>query len=168
MEKDGGPVDLLIRAAVAADLDAVQALLRETWHQVYDPILGPEAVAEVSARWHAKALLERQHGAERSSFLVALERERVVAHGFAYWQEPDALVVSRLYVHPGHQRRGIGGKMLAALMARHANAAVLRLFVAADNPRGLSFWRRQGFVVDGEAIEEGARGAAHAQAAARP
>jgi ribosomal protein S18 acetylase RimI-like enzyme len=148
---------VLIRAAAAADLDAVQALLRETWHQVYDPILGPEAVSEVSARWHARARLERELQQKQSSFLVALERERVVAHGFAYWQDPDALVVSRLYVRPGDQRRGIGGKMLAALMARHASAAVLRLFVAADNARGLSFWRREGFVVEGEAIEEGAR-----------
>ncbi len=148
---------LVIRTAGAADLDAVQSLLRETWHQVYDPILGREAVAEVSARWHAKPLLERQLRERHSSFLVALDRALVVAHGFATVREPAVLVVSRLYVRPSHQRQGIGGKLLASFCARHTNASVVRLFVAAANPLGVSFWRREGFSAVGEGIEEGAR-----------
>src|SRR6185437_1809532 len=38
----------VIRPATPADLDAVCALLRETWHQVYDPIIGENAVDEIS------------------------------------------------------------------------------------------------------------------------
>ena len=147
---------LLIRPAEEADIDAVRALLREAWHQVYDPIIGSASVDDVTSRWHAPEQLASDLRAPHSSFLVAHEGGLLVAHGFAHLREPGTLVVSRLYVRPGHQRRGIGKRLLAALVARHA-AAVLRLFVAAENVRGLSFWRREGFTEVGEAIEEGAR-----------
>lgn len=147
----------VIRPAAATDLDAVRALLRETWHQVYDPILGRDAVDEVTARWHAPALLAAQLGQARSSFLVACAGAAVVGHGFAYEEAPATLVVSRLYVRPSHQRQGIGTRLLAALAARHEAAATLRLFVAAGNASGTAFWRREGFVVVREGIEEGAR-----------
>jgi ribosomal protein S18 acetylase RimI-like enzyme len=148
---------LLIRSATEADIGNVRALLRETWHQVYDPIIGRDAVDEVSARWHAPALLARQLHKPRSSFLVACDRDHLVAHGFAYMREPMTLVVSRLYVRPSHQRQGIGRRILASLSTRHAEAQTLRLFVAAENARGVSFWRREGFIVVGEGMEEGAR-----------
>jgi ribosomal protein S18 acetylase RimI-like enzyme len=146
----------LIRPAVEADLDPVRALLRETWHQVYDSILGSDKVDEVTARWHARELLARQLHQADASFLVACEGERLVAHGFAYRAAPAVLTVSRLYVRPGHQRRGIGRLLLTALCTRDPQAATLRLFVAAQNPAGVAFWRSQGFATLREAIEEGA------------
>ena len=147
----------LIRTATEADLEAVRALLHETWHQVYDPIIGRGNVDEVTARWHAAALLAQQLDQPRSSFLVAQDRDRIVAHGFAHVQEPATLVVSRLYVRPSHQRQGIGRDLLAALCARHAEATLLHLFVAAENTRGVAFYLREGFIVVSEGIEEGAR-----------
>jgi ribosomal protein S18 acetylase RimI-like enzyme len=147
---------LLIRSASEADLEAVRLLLRETWHQVYDAILGPDGVDEVCARWHAPALLREQLHQPRSSFLVAHDSEDLAGHGFAYPSEPATLVISRLYVRPGHQRRGIGTELLAALTARHRYDR-LRLFVAEANVRGVAFWRRQGFSIAEYGIEEGAR-----------
>lgn len=148
---------LLVRPATEADIYSVQSLLRETWHQVYDPILGHDRVEEISARWHAAALLTAQLDEPRSSFLVAFDRDLLVAHGFAYLRAPAILVVSRLYVRPSHQRQAVGRRVLAALRARHTEAATLRLFVAAENMRGLSFWHSEGFEPVGEGMEEGVR-----------
>ena len=154
---DRNDADLSIRPGTAADLDAVRALLHETWHQVYDAILGPHRVDEVTARWHARPLLAGQLEGPESSFLVACERERVVGHGFAYLRAPATLIISRLYILPGDQGRGIGLRLLGALQERHPAAATLRLFVAAGNPRAVAFYRREGFVVVADGIEEGAR-----------
>ena len=148
---------LLVRPATAADLDAVRALLHVTWHQVYDGILGPDSVDEVTARWHAEALLAGQLDAPRSSFLVACDGGLLVGHGFAYMREPATLVISRLYVLPSHQGRGIGLLLLGALQELHPEAGTLRLFTAAENPRAVAFYRREGFAVVEEGIEEGAR-----------
>jgi ribosomal protein S18 acetylase RimI-like enzyme len=152
-----GADSLVIRTAGKADIAAVRALLRETWHQVYDPILGAEAVEEVIARWHAPALLTAQLNAARSSFLVACDGDEVVGHGFGFVREPATLVVSRLYIVPSHQRRGIGRRLMAALAARHREARTLHLFAAAENARGLAFYRALGFTVVSEGVEEGAR-----------
>lgn len=154
---DRNDADLSIRPGTASDLDAVRALLHETWHQVYDQILGPDHVDEVTARWHARPLLAGQLERPNSSFLVACQHERVIAHGFAYLREPATLVISRLYVLPSHQGRGIGLRLLCALQERHPDARTLRLFVAAGNPRAVAFYRREGFAVVEEGTEEGAR-----------
>ncbi|MGH9807976.1 MAG: GNAT family N-acetyltransferase, partial [Terriglobia bacterium] len=75
---------LIIRPAIEPDLDAVRALLLTTWHQVYDHIIGPDRVDEVTSRWHATALLAKQLDQPRSSFLVVYDRDLLVAHGFAH------------------------------------------------------------------------------------
>jgi ribosomal protein S18 acetylase RimI-like enzyme len=148
----------VIRPATPVDLDAVCALLRETWHQVYDPIIGENAVDEISARWHAPVLLDHQLRQRHASFIVACAGELVIGHGFAFVRDdPATLVVSRLYVRPSHQRQGVGRSLLAALCARHKEARTLCLFVAAENRRGLSFYRREGFTVAREGLEEGVR-----------
>jgi len=148
---------LLIRPAGTADLGAVRALLRVTWHQVYDRILDPGRVEEIIGRWHAEALLTSQLDRPRSSFLVACDAGGVVGHGFAYMREPATLVISRLYVLPSHQGRGIGLRLLEALQERHPEAATLHLFTAAENPRAVAFYRREGFTLVEEGVEEGAR-----------
>jgi GNAT superfamily N-acetyltransferase len=147
----------VIRTATKADIDAVCALLRETWHQVYDPIIGPDAVDEISARWHAPALLNHQLGRPRASFIVACTGDLVIGHGFAFVRDPATLVVSRLYVSSSHQRQGVGRSLLAALCARHREAASLCLFVAAENRPGLSFYLGEGFTIVREGLEEGVR-----------
>jgi len=147
---------IAIRAANESDLEPVRLLLRETWHQVYDAILGPDGVAEVTGRWHAPALLREQLHQPHSTFLVAQRGKDLVGHGFAFPREPATLVISRLYVRPGWQRQGIGSKLFAALTGPYPGAATLWLFVAEANPRGLAFWRREGFSVVAHAIEEGA------------
>jgi GNAT superfamily N-acetyltransferase len=147
----------VIRPATKADLDAVRMLLLETWHQVYDPILGHDAVDEVCARWHAPALLNDQILKPRSSFIVAWDGEVLIGHGCSYMCEPGTLVVSRLYVRPSHQRQGVGRRLLAALRARHRDAVTLCLFVAAENLRGVSFYLGEGFTVVRDGLEEGVR-----------
>lgn len=150
-------MQISIRAATEADIDAVRALLREAWHQVYDPIIGAAAVAEIMARWHAPALLTEQLTQRHSSFLVACAGDVPVGHALAQMREGAALAVSRLYVLPSHQRQGIGRGLLAALCGRHGDARSLVLFVAAENPRAVSFYFREGFAVVREGVEEGVR-----------
>ena len=42
-------------------------------------------------------------------------------------------------------------------MERHPAARRLRLGVEAENPKALGFYRRQGFAVTGERVEDGVR-----------
>lgn len=67
------------------------------------------------------------------------------------------LFLSRLYVLPAWQRRGVGARMLSAVLERHPGTARMRLNVEAGNGKGVAFYRRHGFTMVGERAEEGLR-----------
>jgi ribosomal protein S18 acetylase RimI-like enzyme len=146
---------ILIRVAKAADLPSVRALLVETWHDTYDALIGAAKVTEITNSWHSMENLSRQISMSDTSFLVADENGAIVGHLFANAQRPPVLALSRLYVLPIHQRRGIGGRLMAEAIARHSTCDVIRLEVEADNLKGLSFYRREAFQPVGERTEEG-------------
>ncbi len=54
-------------------------------------------------------------------------------------------------VHPDHQRRGWGRKLLRALLARAPELGILRLelYCRADNNRAQALYRSEGFVHEG-------------------
>jgi len=147
--------EITIREAEAADLPAVQALLRETWHDTYDAIMGADWVSEVSGRWHSIENLLRQIGVPETSFLVAETGGAIAGHLLADARKPPRLVVSRLYVLPRHQRRGIGGRLIDAGAERHPGCDTLRLEVEAQNAKGVAFYRRAGFAEVGRNVIEG-------------
>ncbi|MFD5328816.1 GNAT family N-acetyltransferase [Streptomyces sp. NPDC127092] len=120
--------DLRIRAAVAADIDAVLAFWKAAAEgtSISDD---PAGVARLVERDPEALLL-----AERAGELVG-----TVIAGFDGWR----CHLYRLAVHPGHRRRGIGGALLAAaeerfvrLGGRRADAMVLD-----RNALGRAVWR---------------------------
>jgi ribosomal protein S18 acetylase RimI-like enzyme len=62
-----------------------------------------------------------------------------------------------LYVLPAHQRQGIGRRLLAAVIDGFPASGKVWLIVEAQNLKGISFYRREGFRITGQAIEEGIR-----------
>ncbi|MEU8759337.1 GNAT family N-acetyltransferase [Streptomyces sp. NPDC048659] len=120
--------DLRIRAALAADLDAVLAFWKTA----------AEGTSISDDRAGVARLVERDPGA---LLLAELDGELVgtVIAGFDGWR----CHLYRLAVHPGRRRRGIGGALLAAaeerfvrLGGRRADAMVLD-----RNELGQAAWR---------------------------
>ena len=149
--------DLLIRPAVPDDVEGTRRVLVETWHDTYDALIGSEKVTEITGRWHAAEALAQQLALPGASFLVAERGSVVTGHAFAPAPQLGVLFLSRLYVLPLHQRRGVGGRLLAAVLERHPGADRVRLNVEAENGKGVAFYRRHGFAVVGEREEEGLR-----------
>lgn len=147
--------DMRIRPAMADDLDNVRRLLVETWHDTYDDLIGDDQVAEITDKWHAVEVLGRQLALPDTSFLVAEAAQQIVGHAMADAQKGPALLIARLYVLPSHQRRGIGARLLAAVIGRHPHSTSVQVNVEAANLKGVSFYRRQGFAVAGEATVDG-------------
>ncbi|GAA3398180.1 GNAT family N-acetyltransferase [Streptomyces roseoviridis] len=125
--------DLRIRAAVAADIDAVLAFWKAAAEgaSISDDHAGVATLVERDP----EALLL----AERAGELVG-----TVIAGFDGWR----CHLYRLAVHPGQRRRGIGGALLAAaeerfvrLGGRRADAMVLD-----RNELGRTAWRAAAYV----------------------
>jgi ribosomal protein S18 acetylase RimI-like enzyme len=148
-------LDIDIRPAGPDDIPAVRALLLETWHDTYDPLIGAEKVTRITNSWHSSDNLMQQLSLPDTSFLVAEMQGTVVGHIYANAQKPPILTIARLYVLPDRQRRGIGKRLLHEVTTRYPTCNVVRLVVEAENAKGLAFYEREGFHPVGEAVVEG-------------
>ena len=146
-----------IRRARPDDLAEVSDLLVETWHDTYDALLGAETVTRITGEWHSVEALSRQLGLPDTAFLVAEAKGRIVGHVFTNARELPVLVIARLYVRPSWQRRGIGKSLLGAAAAIDPQIRIIRLDVEAENRKGTSFYRREGFRPAGEVFQAGIR-----------
>ena len=145
----------MIRSGRPDDLPAIADLLGPLFRTTYAPIIGSARTDALNAEWHAPARLNEQLDPPGTSFLVAEEDGRVLGHGFASAIRPTVLFVARLYVVAGHQRGGLGSRMLADLVERQPAAEIVRLFVAEGNAAASAFYRRRGFVEAGRTEEGG-------------
>jgi ribosomal protein S18 acetylase RimI-like enzyme len=112
-------------------------------------------VTEITDSWHSVENLARHLAAPDTSFLVAEEEAAIVGHAFASAQRPPVLFLTRLYVRPDRQRRGIGARLLSEAIGRHRACDRVRLEAKAGNRPALAFYRRQGFRSVGKKIVEG-------------
>ena len=82
--------------------------------------------------------------------VVFVARERGAPAGYvALRSNPDdTIVVDQMFVAPGHERRGIGHRLLAHAegYAIAQRAPALRIVVERDNWPARSFYLRAGFV----------------------
>ncbi len=104
----------------------------------------------------AEVAFAREPGWDATRVLDALHHDRVFvarddgpAGYVALRSESDVrVVVDQLLVAPGHERMGVGHRLLehAEQYAIERRASVLRIAVESDNSAARSFYRRAGFV----------------------
>jgi ribosomal protein S18 acetylase RimI-like enzyme len=136
--------EVLVRTAAGDDLDAVLEIGHRTWPGTFEPIAGPEYVEMGLAKWWTPDAAIPAIRAGRT--LVAEVGGEVV--GMAVYGTHDAdLVLWKLYVLPEHHGRGVGRRLLAAVLARAAELGhpSLSVSVVEGNDRALRFYARHGF-----------------------
>ncbi|MDJ0706927.1 MAG: GNAT family N-acetyltransferase [Leptolyngbyaceae cyanobacterium MO_188.B28] len=135
---------ITISEAHLSDVSAIKNVLSVTWQDTYRSFLSDSAIESVTSHWHAPQVLENE--IERDSTFVGIARsgKDVVAMITAHENE-DLIFVSRLYVLPSFQRRGIGITLLSASYSAFPMAKRVKLEVEEQNLVGLAFYRKLGF-----------------------
>jgi ribosomal protein S18 acetylase RimI-like enzyme len=149
---------MFVRTAGERDLQAVSALLAETWHDTYDAIYGVERVNEITDEWHSPAALKRRLDRPNAEFLVADDGKQL--GGMAYAEAaPDgrSVMLRQLYVRPAFQGRGIGGMLLDEIIESFFDATLFTLEVEEANAKAIGFYGAQGFVQVGTTQNCGAQ-----------
>lgn len=137
---------MFVRTASSRDLEAVRALLVETWHDTYDAIYGVERVTAITDDWHSIPSLEARLKRPNSEFLVADDGARLGGMAFAAaTDEGRAVMLHQLYVLPACQGRGIGGMLLDEIESCFPEAGKVRLEVEEANEKAVAFYLAQGF-----------------------
>jgi ribosomal protein S18 acetylase RimI-like enzyme len=140
------PLPALIRPATAGDIAAVRDLLVTTWHDTYDVFYGADEVTRITDQWHSVEALTRQLETAGLVFLVAEAADGRLAGTALAGFESEALVqLHRLHVAPAAQSRGVGSRLVAAVVARFPQAAAMRLYVEPRNTRAIRFYEAGGF-----------------------
>lgn len=138
---------MFVRTAGARDLDAIRALLVETWHATYDALYGAAKVTEITDEWHSIAALERQLVLPNADFLVADDGKQLGGVAFAAaTADPKIVMLRQLYVRPGLQGSGIGGMLLEEIEGSFFDSSQLRAEVEERNPKAVAFFLGEGFV----------------------
>jgi len=103
--------------------------------------------------WNDRRVLE---ALERDVVFVAHEQDEVAGYVALFVPDREHVIAEQVFVAPGHERRGIGHRLLAHAegyaIAEHAHT--LGIVVERDNWRARAFYGRLGFVtVQPELVE---------------
>lgn len=153
-----------VRVARPGDVELVAELHRVTWRTAYSELLPPGALDQLDAPQVRQAwadtieggatVLIATEGDTPVGFVVAgpaPEDDVVAADGTLPSDAARVVLVSTLLVEPRWGRRGHGGRLLAAAATRLREAGAIRgiVWVLAEDPASLSFYRRAGWEPDG-------------------
>ena len=139
-----------IRPVGAADIPAIAALARAIWLDHYPGIISTGQIEYMlSQRYSAAQMREEIDGGEIGWVQVAANGAPVA---FASWFPAEGqgeMKLDKLYVHPGHQRAGHGGSLIAYVAAAAAARGFRRLVLAVNknNVNAIAAYRKHGFEV---------------------
>lgn len=150
------PPPIEVRLATEADLQAIQAVLIKTWHELYEVL---ERRAQLSLRYRVPARLREELEDPRRQLLVATRGGEIVATAAGGDQGEGGYRIERIYVVPAEQDQGIGALLFDRLL-EFAGAKPVHVEVDARNRRALDFYFGRGFTIVGE-IERGDDPTAH-------
>ncbi|MCJ8518950.1 N-acetylglutamate synthase-like GNAT family acetyltransferase [Pseudorhizobium tarimense] len=136
-----------VRTAGEEDVEKIRALLAETFHATYDPFYGAEKVTQLIAGWHSPAAIRSRIGKKDGEFLVADSGRDIGGIGYAamYPKMEKTVMLHQLYVRPSVQGEGIGRDIFAELETCFPDTEIMRVEVALQNLRAISFYERLGF-----------------------
>ena len=142
-----------IRPATEADIPLLRNLAQRIWRECYPGIITAEQIEFMLGWMYSEKEMRRQITAGVPWEIAELDGEPV---GYLSWQrEADGRVkISKLYVLPKHQRRGLGRAMLDHIteQARVLGAHALWMQVNKRNERAIGAYLKAGFHIEREAV----------------
>lgn len=130
-----------------SDIPDIIKLAYTTWQQTYVSIISQEQIDFMLAKFYNENLIQSQLSDPRHYFLLARESDSLYGYAHCH-EEEDYIKLSKLYIAPTAQGKGIGKKLLKAIeseMKLHfKNKLVLN--VNRANP-ALHFYQKMGFEI---------------------
>ncbi|WP_254271953.1 GNAT family N-acetyltransferase [Haloarcula marina] len=135
---------LTVRPATTDDVPGIQRVARDSWHAVYDGILGAETVDELLGQGYAPSVLERMADVDDIGLFVAEADGDVVGYASCGMTDPAGIGDLDLYVHPDYWGEGVGTELLerGEKHLKSLSVRTVRDEVLVDNEMGNAFYRK--------------------------
>ena len=144
-------MDFEIRAATVDDAMALGAMHVAAWREAYFPHILSAASLEVATPEARGARYVDLLTANTATTWLAVSDDEIIGHSAAVPAQPDEpgeLELLSIYVLAKAYGSGAGQALLDAAIGDRSAC----LWVAAENPRAISFYRRNGFEAVGEPV----------------
>ncbi|MDV3223445.1 GNAT family N-acetyltransferase [Intrasporangium sp.] len=129
--------NLVVRTAEGNDLDAVLSIGHRTWPVIHEPIAGMDYVAMGLAKWWTSDVVA---ASIRQGRTLVAELDGEVVGMAAFGTQDDGFVLWKLYVLHEHHGRGIGSRLMDAVVERAVELGHTRITVAY--PEGNAYAER--------------------------
>jgi ribosomal protein S18 acetylase RimI-like enzyme len=133
-----------IRPAAPSDAPQIAEVAHRTWHLTYAQTIAIHNRQRFLSRAYSPRALYEAITRKPGWFYVALRNDALV--GFAHYlpRSDGQGELIRLYIHPDHQRQGIGRRFLAIGAAALIEANISHCYVSVEleNPNARAFYRR--------------------------
>lgn len=130
-----------------SDVPHIINLAHTTWQHTYSRIISQEQIDFMLAKFYNENLIQSQLADPAHFFLLA--RESDILYGYSHcYEEKDYIKLSKLYIDPTAQGKGVGKRLLEAIEAtmKLHDKSKLILNVNRANP-ALYFYKKMGFEI---------------------
>lgn len=126
-------------------LEPLRELLRICWTDTYKGILPDAVIRTAIETWQTKDAVSSGLSNPNAYYAGYLDNGVLCGMVAARMVDDSTLRITQLYVHPEHQREGIGRKLMDAALEHFDKATTVTLEVEESNPKGVAFYRKYGF-----------------------
>ena len=132
-----------------AELPCIQQLAETTWKACYPGVISDGQIRYMLDRGYRLEVLQKELEEEDVRFVLAREEDEPAgfgAHGPTAADREAKL--HKLYVHPRHQRKGVGARIVEHITQQLSNEGFRTLVLAVNkrNTRAIEAYRKYGFV----------------------
>jgi GNAT superfamily N-acetyltransferase len=143
-------VSVVVDSLKTQDIDALCELAREVWLQHYPPIIGLAQTEYMLQQRYDPAVIRAELASGTIWWDVLREDGALRAFAASFQSEQaDALKLDKLYVHPAHQRRGFGQRLIERVCQHAERQGCRRLMLAVNkrNANAIAAYRKHGFEI---------------------
>jgi GNAT superfamily N-acetyltransferase len=144
---------MIICPATEENIQEIITIANLTWHETYKEIISQEQIAYMLNLFYSESTMTQQMGNPKHHFWIIKDNEKILGYTHCIEEVNDAhsLKISKLYVLPNQQGKGIGKLLLMfvenACFGLGKNRLILN--VNRNNP-AKKFYLKMGF----EIVEE--------------
>ena len=151
------PPPVEIRPLAEADIEIVGRLAREIWHAHYPAIISVAQIEYMLDERYAPSVLRAELGQPGIWWDLLLQGGVCQAFSCYFLTErPGEMKLDKLYVHPGSQRLGYGGRLIerASACARSQGCSRLVLAVNRRNVNAIEAYHKHGFAIEQAVVKD--------------